>query len=198
VRFLRRAIPAGIALALAAIVAVAYFNPFRVLNKLPIDPGKLVVSGTKITMEAPRLAGYTRDARPYELTATAAAQDITNPGILELKNIHAKVKMRDDATLQLEAATGVYDTKADLMNLQEKIVVSSSGGYTGRLQEARVDVRKGEIKSDLPVVVEMLNGTLDANNLFISNSGDIVVFGGGVVLNMQPGALAVGGRKGAE
>jgi lipopolysaccharide export system protein LptC len=197
VRFLRLAIPASIALAMAAIVAVAYYNPFRGL-KLPIDPGKLVVSGTKITMESPRLAGYTRDSRPYELTASAAAQDITNPSVLELKNIRAKVQMRDTATLQLEATTGVYDTKSDLVHLKENIVLSSSGGYTGRLEEARVDVKKGEIKSDRPVVVEMLNGTLDANNLVVSNSGDIVTFGGGVVLNLQPGALAVGARKGVE
>ena len=101
-------------LALAAIVAVAYFNPFRALAKLPIDAGKLVVSGTKITMEAPRLAGYTRDSRPYELTANAAAQDITNPSMLELKDIRAKVQMQDTATLELQAATGVYDTKTDL------------------------------------------------------------------------------------
>jgi lipopolysaccharide export system protein LptC len=197
VRFLRRAIPAGIGLAMAAIVAVAYYNPFRAL-KLPIDPGKLVVSGTKITMEAPRLAGYTRDSRPYELTASAAAQDITNPSVLELKNIRAKVQMRDTATLRLEAATGVYDTKSDLVHLKDNIVLSSSGGYTGHLEEARVDVKKGEITSDQPVVVEMLNGTLDANNLVVTNSGDVVTFGGGVVLNLLPGALSPRGGKGAE
>ena len=36
------------------------------------------------------------------------------------------------------------------------------------------------------------------NNLVVSNSGDIVTFGGGVVLNLQPGALAPGNLKGAQ
>jgi lipopolysaccharide export system protein LptC len=184
VRILRRIIPTAIVVGLAAIVAVAYLNPFRTLANLPVDPGKLVVSGTKITMEAPRLAGYTRDSRPYELTASAAAQDITNPGVLELKDIRAKVQMRDSGLLQLEAASGVYDTKGDVMHLKEHIVLSSSGGYTGRLEDAIVDIKKGRITSDRPVKVEMLNGTLDAKNLVVSESGDVVTFGGGVVMDM--------------
>ena len=48
-------------------------------SELPVDLGKLVVSGTKITMEQPRLSGFTNDARAYEFTADAAAQDITKP-----------------------------------------------------------------------------------------------------------------------
>ena len=70
---------------------ITYFNPLRMLAKLPIDVGDLVVSGTKITMEQPRLSGFTSDARAYELTAEAAAQDLTKPDMVELRNIHAKV-----------------------------------------------------------------------------------------------------------
>ena len=192
VRFLRAAIPVSIGLGFALIVGIAYFNPFRTLAKLPVDPGRLIVSGTKITMEAPRLAGYTRDSRPYEVTAATAAQDITKPGVLELTTIRARVTMRDTATLRLEAATGVYDTKADLLHLKDQIVLSSSGGYTGRLQEANVDIKAGRITSDRPVKVEMLNGTLDANSIVVTDSGDVVTFGGGVVLDMQPGTLGRG------
>ena len=60
VRILRVAVPAAVLLSVAAIVAVSVFNPFRMLlPKLPIDMGNLVVSGTKITMESPHMAGYT-------------------------------------------------------------------------------------------------------------------------------------------
>jgi len=188
VRILRYAIPVGIVLALAGIAAVAYFNPFRALTKIPIDPGKLVVSGTKITMEAPRLAGFTRDNRPYELTAKAAAQDVAKPGILELREIHAKVQMKDTATLEMDAASGLYDTKTDQLKLSENIVITSSSGYKGLLQDAAVDVKKGKIVSELPVVVEMLNGTVRSNNLEVGENGDMIVFGGGVVMDliMQP------------
>jgi lipopolysaccharide export system protein LptC len=195
VRFFRRAIPVSIVAGLAVIVLVAYFNPFRNMPKLPIDPGKLLVSGTKITMEAPRLAGYTRDSRPYEMTAAAAAQDLANPGVLELKDIHAKVQMQDTATLQMTAAAGVYDTKTDLLHLQERILLTSSSGYVGRLKDAVVDIKKGQVTSDQPVVVEMLNGTLNANNLVVSDSGEKLVFGGGVVMNLMLGSQASADKK---
>ena len=64
---------------------MTYFNPLRMLGKLPVDIGNLVISGTKITMEQPHLSGFTRDARAYELTADAAAQDLTKPDIVELQ-----------------------------------------------------------------------------------------------------------------
>ena len=66
VRVLRVALPAAVVLVTLAVVLVTYFNPLRMLGKLPIDIGNLVVSGTKITMEQPRLAGFTRDARAYD------------------------------------------------------------------------------------------------------------------------------------
>ena len=54
VRLLRVAVPGAVILALAAIIFVSIFNPFRMLlPKLPLDMGNLVVSGTKITMESP-------------------------------------------------------------------------------------------------------------------------------------------------
>ena len=59
VRILRIAVPAAVALSLAAILLVSVFNPFRMLlPKLPVDMSNLVISGTKITMESPHMAGY--------------------------------------------------------------------------------------------------------------------------------------------
>ncbi|MBO0759136.1 MAG: LPS export ABC transporter periplasmic protein LptC [Bradyrhizobiaceae bacterium] len=185
VRLLRRVIPAGI-LALFGVVAFAtWFNPLGMLTKLPIDPGKLLVSGTKITMEAPRLAGFTRDARPYEFTARAAAQDITKPDVLELKDIHAKIEMQDKAHVEMTAASGIYDTKSEVLKLTDPIQLSSSAGYSGRLSDAIVDVRKGDVITNHPVEVILLNGTLNANRLEVVNNGELLRFDGGVAMNMM-------------
>ena len=62
VRILRVAVPGAVLLALAAIVSVSIFNPFRMMMpKLPVDIGNLVVSGSKITMESPHLSGFSPD-----------------------------------------------------------------------------------------------------------------------------------------
>src|SRR4051812_40173965 len=83
VRVLRYTIPVVLVLVVGGFSLATWFNPLRLL-RLPADIGGLTVSGTKITMSAPKLTGYTRDDRWYELTASSAAQDITKPDLVEL------------------------------------------------------------------------------------------------------------------
>jgi lipopolysaccharide export system protein LptC len=182
VRILRIAIPLAVVLGLTSISLITYFNPLRMLAKLPINLDDLVVSGTKITMEKPHLSGFTKDARAYEFTADAAAQDLTKPDIVELHNIHAKLQMEDKSMMEMSATAGIYDTKRETLILDRNILLSSSTGYKGRLSRATVDVRKGYIVSEQPVELEMLQGTLNANRLEIVDSGDLVRFDGGVDL----------------
>jgi lipopolysaccharide export system protein LptC len=193
VRFLRMAIPAGILLVAAVIVIATFFNPFRLIAAFPIDPGKISLSGTKIVMELPRLNGFTSDSRPYELTARAAAQDITKPEILELKDINAVVELKDGQHVTIKSINGIYDTKGELLKLNDHIVLTSSSGYEGYLSEATVNVTSGHIVSEHPVEVKLLNGWLNSNRLEVMENGDLIRFGGGVELNLTPdksGSLA--------
>jgi len=185
VRILRLAIPVAVLLGLTVISLITYFNPLRMLTKLPVNINDLVVSGTKITMERPHLSGFTRDQRAYEFTADAAAQDLTKPDIVELHNIHAKIEMQDKTLMEMSALNGIYDTKGETLRLLENILLHSSTGYHGRLSEATVDVRKGNVVSDHPVELEMLQGTLNANRLEIVESGDLVRFLNGVDMTLM-------------
>jgi len=185
VRILRIAVPASVGLMLLIVTLITYLNPLRMLAKLPINLDNLVVSGTKVTMEQPRLSGFTSDARAYELMADTAAQDMTKPDIVELRNIRAKVEMQDKTSMELKAVTGVYDAKGEMLKLDRNIEINSSTGYQGRLREALIDIRKGNVVSEQPVEVRMLQGTLNANRLDILDSGDLVRFHGGVVMDMK-------------
>lgn len=185
VRFLRIAVPVAVLLGLVGISLITYFNPLRMLAKLPININDVVVSGTKITMEQPRLSGFTKDQRAYEFTATAAAQDLTKPDIVELRNIRAKVEMQDKSMMEMTADDGVYNTKIEILKLDNNIRLVSSNGNKGRLSEATVDVRKGNVVSDKPVELEMLQGVLNANRLEIVDSGALVRFHGGVEMTLM-------------
>ena len=185
VRVLRIALPALVAVATLVIFLMTYFNPLRMLSKLPINVGDLIVSGTKITMEQPHLSGFTRDARAYELFADAAAQDVTKPDIVELRNIRAKVQMQDKSLMQMTAALGTYNSKGEMLKLNRDIQINSSTGYAGHLTEALVDMRSGHVVSDKPVEVKLLQGVLNANGLEIVNSGDLVTFSGGVSMTLK-------------
>jgi lipopolysaccharide export system protein LptC len=195
VRALRIAVPVVVVVIAIAAFLVTYLNPLRMLAKLPINIGDLVVSGTKITMEKPHLSGFTHDARAYELSADAAAQDLTKPDIVELNNIRAKVEMQDKSTLQMTAVTGIYNTKAETLKLDRDIQLNSSTGYAGHLSEAMVDIRKGNVVSNKPVQVKLLQGTLDANRLEIVNSGDLVRFDGGVTMTLMLDEVAASQAK---
>ena len=185
VRVLRIAVPAIVALAMAGVVAISIFNPFRALMKqLPLDVDNLVVSGSKITMESPHLSGFSPDQRPYELWAKTATQDLTDPDHLELKTLRAKILQEDRSTVTLDARTGLFDTKTQLLDLRKDIFLQSSTGYEARLSQALLDIGKGTVTSDEPVDVKLLNGTLTADRLRIFDKGELVRFEGNVKMNL--------------
>ncbi len=186
VRMLRIAVPAAVILALGAIIAVSIFNPFRILMpKLPIDAGNLVVSGTKITMESPHMAGFTPDQRPYELWAKTATQDLTDPDHVELKTLRAKVLMEDQSTVTMDARTGVFNSKDQLLDLHKDIHLVTTTGYEAWLSQAFVDMAKGTVTSDEHVDVKLTNGTLSSDRLRIVDGGEIIRFEGNVVMNLD-------------
>src|SRR6201747_2258943 len=185
VRVLRIAVPAVVVLAMAGVVAISICNPFRALMKqLPIDMDNLVVSGTKITMESPHMSGFTPDQRPYEVWAKTATQDLTDPDRVELKTLRAKVLQEDRSTVTLEARTGLFDTKAQLLDLRKDIFLQSSTGYEARLSQALLDIGKGTVTSEEHVDVKLLNGTLSADKLRITEKGELVRFEGRVVMHL--------------
>jgi len=185
VRVLRILVPAVVALAMAGVVAISIFNPFRALMKqLPLDIDNLVVSGSKITMESPHLSGFSPDQRPYELWAKTATQDLTDPDHVELKTLRAKILQEDRSTVTLDARTGLFDTKAQLLDLRKDIFLQSSTGYEARLSQAFLDIGKGTVTSDEPVDVKLLNGTLTADRLRITEKGELIRFEGNVKMNL--------------
>ena len=190
VRWLRICVPAGIAAVLLGVAAINYMPPIGGF-RLPGEIGKLVIHGTKITMQQPRLTGYTVDSRAYEFSADAAAQDITKPNLVELHQLHAKMEMQDSSTVEMSALSGVYDVKTELLTLNDNIHLVSSTGYEGRLSEATIDVRQGSVVSDKPVWVKMLDGVLNAKRLDIADKGGVIRFSD-VSMTLEPGKRSSG------
>jgi len=194
VRVLRVALPAAVIVTIAGYSLAHWFSPWAAVAMLP-SAGKLVVSGTRITMDLPKLAGYTRDGRSYELTAAAAAQDLRRPQFIELKDIRAKVELQDRSLVNVAADTGVYDTKTEAVSLNENIVVTASSGYEVHLAEAQLDMRKGHIVSNKPVAVLLANGRVDAKQLEVTEAGDVINFRGGVMMVISPDGSAAGASR---
>jgi lipopolysaccharide export system protein LptC len=198
VRILRVVIPGAVVLAVVGgVVFSLLLKPLNVLSKLPVDVKGLVVSGTKIMMQQPRIAGFTRDNRRYVLTAQAAGQDITKPDLVELHGINATMEMKDQDTFETTANDGIYNSKTELLTLRENIVVTSASGYRALLSEAVVDIKGGKIVSEKPVQVKTATWTINANRMEVIDSGDVMRFERGVtvVLAQESTASAAGARR---
>ncbi|HZR87279.1 MAG TPA: LPS export ABC transporter periplasmic protein LptC [Bradyrhizobium sp.] len=185
VRVLRIAVPAAVGLAMATVIGISLFNPFR-MPMPKFDLGNLVVSGTKITMESPHLSGYSgEDRRPYELWAKTATQDVTDPDHVELHTLRSKVLMEDQSIVTLDAITGLLDNKQQTIDLHKDVHLVTSGGYEAWLSHAFVDMGKGTVDSEEHVDVKLTNGTLSADHLHISDGGGVVRFEGNVVMHLD-------------
>ena len=189
VRVLRIGVPAILAGALLLTVGANYMPSVGPL-RLPGELGKLVIKGTKVTMQLPRLTGFTGDSRPYEFTANSADQDITKPDLMELHEIQAKIELEDKSVVNLSANGGGYNMKTELLTLADNIHVTSSNGYEARLSEATVDVHKGTIVSDRPVWVKITGSVIDGQKLEVRDSGNVIRFSGGVRMVVQPDQLS--------
>jgi lipopolysaccharide export system protein LptC len=117
--------------------------------------------------------------------AKTATQDLTDPDHVDLKTLRAKMLMEDQSTVTLDARTGLYDTKEQLLDLHKDIYLETTTGYQAWLTQAFVDLGKGTVTSDEHVDVKFANGTLSADKLRVTGGGEVVWFEGHVVMNLD-------------
>ncbi len=183
VRLLRFGIPGGLAAAVAVYMSIAWLNPFTVLPGLDISG--IVMSRSQVSIERPRMAGYTRDGRAYELTAASATQDLRQPQFITLQGIRGKVEMQDGEVVRIAADQGRYDTKSEIVVLQTNVVVVTTEGTEIRMGSAEVDARSGRLISERDVEIRTSGGKLNARQMEVKDGGAILTFRGGVIMDLQ-------------
>lgn len=196
VRLAKVAIPLGSLLGMAAVGFVAYYNPFRQIENLSF--GSIGVSGTNVTMESPKLTGFKNDNRPYEVTASAATQDVRKPDLVQLKDLRARIVTDERGSVaRLQADSGVLDTKKEQMRLRQNIVVTTDAGQEVKLRTAFVRFKAGSVVSNEPVTVAFGGGTIEAEGLDVSDNGKVMSFKGRVRTVIQPGSGSAPSASGA-
>lgn len=181
VRWLRRAIPLGAAAAGLAVVVGTWLNPFADLG-VSVSLGSIGVSGSKVTMESPRLSGYrSKDNRPYVVTAKAALQDVRKPFVIELQSMLGRLTTDESGGLaHIEATAGVFDTQKEALDLSQHIRLWTDKGQEARLTSAHVDFKAGTMQSREAVTVTMPTGSIKADGLDVTENGKTISFVGNV------------------
>lgn len=166
------------------LLGVALFNPF---GKIPegVSVGKTSLDGTRVTMELPKLSGFRKDGRSYEVRAVSGVQDVRNPKVIELNELEAKVGLGGNDSASASAPKGIFDSNRDFLQLRgdnqnPNVRIRSTSGYEIVMKNADVDFRAGTVVSDDAVNVKLPNGTVRADRFSMSENGQVVTFDGNV------------------
>jgi lipopolysaccharide export system protein LptC len=184
VKVLRLGLPLSAVALVAAIVAPLFLD---VTADLPaVDVAGFGLTGTGITMQRPRLTGFSEDRRPYEIAAERAEQNLATPDNLGLFGITARMETSGGGWADLTAHHGLLDSKTQLLDLDQEIRLKSDKGDGANLSRARVAFTSGDIISDAPV--DLTSGTMNlkANSMRVTEGGDLAVFEGQVVMMLYP------------
>jgi lipopolysaccharide export system protein LptC len=179
VRFMRVATPTAGLLAVAAMIAIALFDPFRrEIGGLTV--GEFSVDGSKIVMSHPHLTGTRKDGHGYVVNAAKAIQDVAHPAAVELREIDGDVTMGDNSRMRINAAFGLYDNVRQFLKLSQNVHLRSPS-YDVTLDTADIDFKTGIYRSDQPVTVATNSGaTIHSDSAEARDNGAEMTFIGHV------------------
>lgn len=199
VRFLRRAIVIGASVTTAFITVIALFDPFKHLP-VTISVASVHMNGTRVTTEDPKMTGFRKDGRAYEIIASSGIQDILDTNITELVGVKAKVVMGDDLTARVLAGFGTHDSLHDTMKLRENVHILNAAGYEFIMKSVTMNFKSNDMSTDEPATLLLNGARFDADRMTIGDNGHRVTFEGSVksVIQQDSTDTSVGALTSAE
>ncbi|HRK25323.1 MAG TPA: LPS export ABC transporter periplasmic protein LptC [Beijerinckiaceae bacterium] len=179
VRLLRKWIPIACFGAIALTAVGRFLNPFASLPQ-DVSVSSVALEGSRLTMEQPKLSGFKRDAKAYEVVADSAVQDIRKPNVVELNKPVARIEMQKGTWARLSAKTGVYDATGETLKVTDQVNIKTDTGLEMKLQRAEIAFKPGTMASDAPAEVVLPNGWVKSDRLSILDHGKVAVFEGNV------------------
>lgn len=179
VKFLRVAIIGSCSIAALLLGAIVFFDPF---GKLPhnISVGSVGLDGTRVTIDAPKIVGFRKDGRPYDVRAKTGYKDILKPDVTELVDVDANVGMGDGSTSRILAKTGVYDAAKESAFLKGAVKIKNPTGYEIHMSTATMDFGGGSLVTEDPVEVLLNASNITSDRMVISDNGNKITFTGHV------------------
>jgi len=147
------------------------------------------LSDGKLVMENPELSGFDKEKRPYNLTATKAIQDASNPNQVELEDIQAELPMDEKITATITAGNGVYDADAKTLELTRKVNLVTSSGMVLNLEDASVDIGNSIMHTNNPITGTSPQADISSNAMMIEDGGNKLIFEGRVRMTLRPDEL---------
>ncbi|MGB3391233.1 MAG: LPS export ABC transporter periplasmic protein LptC [Pseudaminobacter sp.] len=186
VRLLKTALPV-LALAMAAgFVGYSYLATPKTVS---VSADGAAYSDGKLVMANPKLDGFTKDNRPYNMTAARAIQDFQNEGIVELEGINAKLPVDKDNWAAVIAPSGVYDRDKNTLDINSAMTITTSDGMVAKFKSAYLDIGEGGMKTDEAVDIQLKGAEVTSDSMTILENGKVMIFENRVRMNIDPRRL---------
>jgi hypothetical protein len=133
----------------------------------------------------PRYAGVDRFNRPYIVTSAVGRQVPNRDDLMSLEQPRAEMTMHRGAVVVVTAATAMYQTQAQLLDLFGEVNLVHENGTRFITKTARVDVSASTAEGHDPVTGHGPSGDIAAQGFRVLDKGNTVIFTGTSKLLLQ-------------
>jgi lipopolysaccharide transport protein LptA/LPS export ABC transporter protein LptC len=139
-----------------------------------------------LKMKNPHYEGFQRDGGRYWVKAETAQQDLKSFNVVHLDGITGDLLDVKKQKTHLVATRGIFDNKANVLELYDSIRVTGDGGLNATLTQAKIKTKEGIITSDQPSTIVMGAGQITSNQLTIRQKTKEYAFVDNVRTHIKP------------
>ncbi len=132
----------------------------------------------ELRMLNPRYAGVDRYNRPYVVTSAIGRQASNRDDLMSLERPRAEMTMHNGALVVVTAATAMYQSQAQLLDLFGDVNLVHENGTRFVTNTAHVDVAADSAVGTDPVTGHGPSGDITAQGFRVLDKGDTIVFTG--------------------
>jgi lipopolysaccharide export system protein LptC len=140
----------------------------------------------KPEMQNPKFHGIDKNNRPFNITALKGISLADNKILLD--NINGDITLKDGSWISILSEQGNYNVETQELFLNGKVNLFMDNSYEFFTESANINLEENMATGVEKVRIQGKIGVLDANGFIIKNSGDEVLFLGGVKLVGSPKA----------
>jgi lipopolysaccharide export system protein LptC len=132
----------------------------------------------ELRMLNPRYAGVDRENRPYVVTSAIGRQASNRDDLMSLERPRAEMTMHSGALVVVTAATAMYQSQAQLLDLFGDVNLVHENGTRFVTNTAHVDVAADSAAGNDPVTGHGPSGDITAQGFRVVDKGNTIVFTG--------------------
>jgi lipopolysaccharide export system protein LptC len=132
----------------------------------------------ELRMLNPRYAGVDRFNRPYVVTSAVGRQASNRDDLMSLERPRAEITMHNGALVVVTAATAMYQSQAQLLDLFGDVNLIHENGTRFVTDTAHVDAAADTAAGNDPVTGHGPSGDITAQGFRVFDKGNTIVFTG--------------------